>query len=275
VLDPNSDEGYRGLAEAYSGMGKLQNAEATFRRAISLRPQYWAGYSWLGQFYFRQARYDEADQMFRKVLELSPDNFRAYSNLGGIHSVQGKYEEAIIESQKSIAIRPNLNAYLSLGTAYFGLRRYADAAATYEQGLKLDPKSYTNWGNLGDARYWTPGLRAKAPEAYSKAIELAGKKLQVTPRDETALSLQATYYAMLDNKPAALAALKKALAINPQNADLRFRAALVYNHFGDTDQTLKWIAKALEAGYPAKSIRDTPDFEGLKSDPRFDKALQR
>ena len=70
--------------------------------------------------------------------------------------------------------------------------------------------------------------------------------------------------AMTDNKPAALAALKKALDVNSKDAEVRFRAALIYNHFGDTELTLKWIAKALEAGYPPQSIRDTPDFEGLK-----------
>ena len=65
-------------------------AEATYRKAISLRPQYWAGYSWLGAFYREQGRYDDAAKMFQEVITLAPDNFRGYSNLGAMYVVHGK-----------------------------------------------------------------------------------------------------------------------------------------------------------------------------------------
>jgi serine/threonine-protein kinase len=274
VLDPNSDDGYRGLADAYSNIGKLQNAEATYQRAIGVRPQYWATYSWLGNFYFRQARYDDAVKMFKKVLELSPDNFRGYSNLGAIHVQQGKYAEAIQELEKSIAIRPTVGAYANLGTAYFGLRRFAEAAATYEQGIKLDDKNYTTWGNLGDARYWAPGLRPRSNEAYAKAIDFANKELQVNPRDGVALSLLATYYAMSGDKARAEVALTRAAAVIPDSADLSYRAAVVHNHFGETSLTLQSISKALSAGYSAKLIRDAPDFDALHGNVRFMQLVQ-
>jgi serine/threonine-protein kinase len=269
VLDSNSDDAYRGLAEAYTDLGKPQNAEATYRRAINLRPQYWAGYSWLGQFYFRQARYDEAADMFHKVLQYSPDNFRAYSNLAAIHTQQGRYTEAINELKKSIAIRPTSTAYSNLGTAQFGLRQFTAAASTYEAALKLDDKNFTLWGNLGDARYWAPGLRSQSGAAYAKAIELANEKLQVNPRDDSALALLAGYYAMTDRKKQALATLDRALAIAPQNLDLLLRAAIVHNHFNETDQTLAWLKKAVQAGYPIKSIQDAPDFDTLRSNHEF------
>jgi hypothetical protein len=50
----------------------------------------------------------------------------------------------------------------------------------------------------------------------------------------------------------------------PKDADVRFRAALVYNHFGDTGQTLSSLEKAVAAGYPPSAIRDTPDFDHLR-----------
>ena len=79
---PTSDDAYRGLADAYENLDKPAEAERTYRRAIELRPQYWAGYNFLGAFYYHQARYAEAASMFSQVVALAPDSFRGYSNLG-------------------------------------------------------------------------------------------------------------------------------------------------------------------------------------------------
>ena len=273
VLDPNSDEAYRGLAQAYSSVGKPEKAEATYKRAISLRPQYWAGYSWLGWFYFRQSRFNEAEQMFNKVLEFSPDNFRALSNLGAIHVMQGNYAPAIAELQKSIAIRQTVEGYTNLGVAYFSLRRFAEAAQTYEAGLKIDNKDYTLWSNLGDARYWTPGMRGNAREAYTRAIELATEKLRVNPKDTSALGLLATCYAMSGNKHAALMYLNRGLNASPNDAVLLYQAAVAHNQFGDTDDSMSFLDKALRSGYPAKSLNDDPNFDRLHANPRFQQLL--
>jgi hypothetical protein len=54
---------------------------------------------------------------------------------------------------------------------------------------------------------------------------------------------------------------------------VQFRAALVYNHFGDTDRTLQSLEKTIGAGLPPSLMNQTPDFEHLRADPRF--ALKR
>ena len=50
----------------------------------------------------------------------------------------------------------------------------------------------------------------------------------------------AVYSAMLGDRHAALESLQKALKLAPKDPDVMFRAALVYNQFGDERQTL-WI----------------------------------
>ncbi len=275
ALEPSSDEAYRGLADAYGRTGKPGNAEATYRRAISLRPQYWAGYSWLGAFYMRQARYADAETMFKKVIELSPDNFRGYSNVGAACVLMGRYEDAIAALNKAIALRPIVSAYTNLGTAYFYLRRFDEAATTLEQGLKIDAKNWRVWGNLGDARYWIPQQRARAPEAYRKAIELANIELRVNPKNAEVLGLVASFEAMLGDRQPASAHLDRALAETPRDADLLYRAALVYNHFGETTAALDALGKAAAAGYSPIIIRDTPDFDPLRNNPRFQQLIKR
>ncbi|HUE52851.1 MAG TPA: protein kinase [Terriglobales bacterium] len=275
ALDSSRDEVLRGLADSYEKLGDARSAEAACQQAIALRPQYWAGYSSLGSFYFRQSRYPEAVRAFQRVTELAPDNFEGYSNLGGVLAAQGQYAQAIKILQRSIEIRPTLEAYSNLGTAYFASRNFADAAHMYTQGLSLDDRDSLIWGNLGDALYWTPGRRSEAAAAYRKAISLATAKLQVNPRDATLLAFLATYKAMIDDKIAAMADLQRAIELASADADVRFRAALVYNHFGDLERTLSSLEKAVALGYPAAAIRDTPDFDHVRGNQRVQALLAK
>jgi tetratricopeptide (TPR) repeat protein len=138
-----------------------------------------------------------------------------------------------------------------------------------EQALKIDPKDWLNWGNLGDTLFQIPARRAEARRAYQKAIELGKARLEVNPRDATVLGFTADYYAMLDQERQAREQMDQALKIAPTDPDLLFRAAILYNHLGDQDKTLDFLTKSVAAGCSRTLIRDTPDFEKLKNDPRL------
>jgi len=273
ALDPTSDDALRGLADAYQKLSKSSDAEATFRKAISLRPQYWDGYNWLGVFYWEQGRYDDAAKMFKEVISLTPDNFRGYSNLGGIYLLQGRYQEAIPILERSVSLRPTGEVYDNLGYAYFSMRKFEAAARNFEAGLKLDKSSWLSWGNLGDADYWAPGRRQQASHAYREALRLSGEQLRINARDGRILAYRATYLAMLDRSKEASDALQRALSISPKNPDVQFRAALVYNHLGDTSRTLERLQAAMALGAAASSVRDTPDFDHLRDDAQFQALL--
>ena len=270
--DPKGVDALNGLAEAYDRMGNATAAEATYKKAIDLQPQYWAVYNWLGTFYYGQARYADAEKEFQKVIELTPDNHRGYDNLGAMLLLEGNYDNAIKSLNRSIEIRPTATAYSNLGAAYFYLHRFSDAISAYEKARGLDDTDYLNWGNLGDALYWSPNQRGDASAAYRKAIGLARERLQVNPRDATALAYVANYSVMIGDKSSALENLRKALELSPKDPEIMFRAAQVYNQLGDKSQTLTWLSKAVTANYSRTIVRDTPDFIPLRSDPAF-KAL--
>lgn len=274
TTEPTSDDAYRSLADTYSRLGKLADAEKTYRRAIELRPHYWAGYSWLGAFYYSQARYAEAASMFSQVIALAPDGIRGYSNLGATYNAQGRYADAIGMLQRSIAIRPTADAYSNLGNAYFYLQRYGEAASAYGESVKLSQNEYSLWWNLADGLYWAPGKRAQAADAYRQAIALANEALRVNSRDTYALGALAYCHAMLGERMPALRYLQEGLKLVPEDSEMRFRAALVYNQFGDSRQTLGWLKEALAAGLSAAIIRDTPNFDSLRSDPGFQQLFQ-
>jgi eukaryotic-like serine/threonine-protein kinase len=269
ALDPNNALSLLALGDTYDKLDKYPEAETEFKRAIALSPNYWAVYNWAGFFYYRRAKYSEAEAMFRKAANLAPGNQRAFDNLGAMYLMEGRYQDAIDSEQHSINLQPTTMAYSNLGASYFYLRRYPEAIAAFEKARALDDQDYLNWGNLGDALYWSASRRSEATSAYKRAIELAQGRIQVNPKDATARVYVAEYSAMLGDRPTAMRELQRAQELAPTDPDIMFRAALVYNQFGDRTQTLDWLGKTVAAGYSRSTVRDTPDFVSLQADPKF------
>jgi serine/threonine-protein kinase len=272
-LDPTSDVAYTGMGSAYERLGKLNDAEKTYQQVINLRPRYWKGYNQLGIFYFRQAQFDKGAAMFEKVTELTPDSFRGYANLGGLYLAEGKYEEAIKPLNESLRIRATAATYSNLGTAYFHLRKFREAAQTYEEAARMDDHDYHVWGNLGEAQYFA-GNRPEAEQGYRKGIALGEDALKVNPRDPEALSYLASYHVMLGERAPALKYLNQALAYGKSDKEILFGAALVYNRLGETGTALEWLSKALQAGYSLTTVRESPDLDNLRGNPRYQALVQ-
>lgn len=268
-LDPNDDLAWRGLGSALEHLNKMSDAEAAYKKAISVRPQYWAPYNWLGRFYYQRARYSDAAEMFRKAIELAPENQKLYSNLGAIYAQIGRYDDAIVALKRSIELLPTASAYSNLGFAYFYTRKYAESGDALRKATELDSKDWITWGNLGDALYWTPGRRGDAAESYRTALDLATAKLSVNPNDGLTTAYVAVYSAMLEDKSKAFSDIERALKMSPDDGDVLFRAALVYNHFGDDNRTLALLQQAVQHGFSVATIRDTPDLEHLSTKPTF------
>jgi serine/threonine-protein kinase len=270
-----SDAAYIGLATAYENLKKPPDAESTYRQAISLRPDYWVGYNWLGTFYLHQARYAEAAGQFGKLIQKAPDSFVGYSNLGITYLLQGNYPLAITMLERSVSIRPTAEATSNLATAYFQMRQFSKASRIGEEAVKLSEQSYEVWGNLADAYYWAPGERAKAADAYRRAIALATREVQVNPHSPNLLVYLADYHAMLGERGPAMNHLSQALALAPQSPEVQFNSALVHYQFGEIEQALDWLEKAVRGGYPLSWVRDTPNFDTLHTNPRFQQLLKR
>jgi serine/threonine-protein kinase len=268
-LDSGSDDAYGGLAAAYEKLNRLEEAERLYKQAIFARPSYWATYNWLGLFYMAQARYEDAATMFTQVVSLAPDSFIGFYNLGGVQILQGRYGEAIPFLERSLSIRPTANAYSNLGTAHFQMRRYAESATDFEKAVKIDQRNYVMWGNLGDAYFWTPGRRPDATAAYGNAIALGAEDLRHNPHDAQLLAYLGAYHAMRDERKPALDNLDASLRLQPKSPDLLFTAGIAYQQLGDPNRALDALEKAVSLGFSPETLRDTPNFDALRDNPRF------
>jgi eukaryotic-like serine/threonine-protein kinase len=271
-LEPTSERAYVGLADAYTKLNRLTDAENTYRQAIAANPNSLIVHERLGIFYLRQAEYAKAAGLFQNAIALAPESYTDYSNLGAADLYLGDYSAAIAAFEQSLRLRPDPGAYANLGTAYYQSRRFADAARNYELALHYNTHDPDLWGNLADAYHFS-GQQPKALDAYRKQLSLLNNLLSVNPRDAERQGEIASCYAALGNKTDATSHLALSLQFGPGNKDLLFNAAVVYNDLGETGEALEWLHKSFLAGYSASIVRDSPEFDNLRSNPQFQQLL--
>ena len=94
-----------------------------------------------------QGQADQAGQLLLKGLRLDPDNRSLRLMIGMARCRAGRFEDAIHLLEPMIDEQPNdAEAYLLLGTAYFGLGRNGKALGAVRQATELAP-------NMGEAHF--------------------------------------------------------------------------------------------------------------------------
>jgi tetratricopeptide (TPR) repeat protein len=271
--DPVNAETYRQLGAAYDQAGNVAQAEATYNRAIQLRPNFWLGYLDSATFYDKYGRYAEAEKALITASGLTPDNYLVYRFLGAVQMKRGEWAAAESNLNKALALRPGGSVYSNLGTLYLYTGRYSEAIPMLEQSVKIGGGnknfSFTIWGNLGDAYRFTPGSEAAAGEAYRQAIEIAGKQLAINPNDGRLLGQIAVYQAKRKNFAEADRRIKAARKAAPGNLDVLFDWALILEIEGKTSESLAALKDALAAGFSLSIVESEPELASLRKDPHY------
>lgn len=261
-LVPRDPDAIQGMAQTYQLLGRNQEAETMFRRASALRPDSWEGYFRLGNFYYRENRFREAESQYRRVLELAPDNANAYTNLGTVLTNENRYDEARTVLEKAVALNPNFSAYNNLASVYYLEGRYADSAAIYEKALRLNDGDYLLWGNLGASYAAAPELANRSKAAFEKAALLAGQKARETP-DAAVEAELGTYYARLKMPDKARVRLESALELSPDDPKVDLSVAEGYAILGDRAAARAQLRKALTLGTSLEYAKRIPALKEI------------
>ncbi len=271
-LEPGSAEAHRGLAGVYVNMGRFQEAEQSLLHVTRSRPTDWYAFLMLGVFYWDRHRYQLAEAAFQRAAQLTPENDIVHRNMAGLFVTTGRYRKAQAESQKAVTLKPSARAYSTLGLAYYFDRRYPEAAAALETSVDLDSGYYVGWGNLGSAYRWAPGGQAKARAALSRAVELARKRLDITPDDYNVRANLAEYRAKLGEPDQALAEI--ALIPEASRATYWANIALAYKLSGRRQPAIDIVAAALSGSAQPHEVRDEPDLADLMTEPAILRAAK-
>jgi len=154
----------------------------------------------------RQGKLREAIAEFRQAVTADPGYAAAWRNLGFALDKQGQVDDAVAAYQKALQLEPEPKTHNNLGVLYDKQGRSAEAIQEFEKALKLDPANASVRKNLETARQNQGIMRER-----NDRIAQAQKEFEARSRDPRAAYNLARVYASFDEKDHALTWLKKAL----------------------------------------------------------------
>ncbi len=133
-LDPNLAEAQFRLGLAYEALGREQDAEEAYKKAI---------------------------EQYKKYLEKNKDDAEGHYNLGQTYAGLHLYSEAVREYRQAIHLKDDdADVYYDLGTALTKLAQYDEAAAAFSKSLEIDPENYRAQDALEEAREGVQRIKA-------------------------------------------------------------------------------------------------------------------
>ncbi|MGH9602751.1 MAG: TPR end-of-group domain-containing protein, partial [Terriglobales bacterium] len=182
-----------------------------------------------------------------------------------------QYDEAARYALEAIQRKPNCDsAYDVLGRAYFASDRFEDAAAIAERAIEANGDDYNVYipFELSLERLGRKQEANRLAERQRRALE---QQLEMVPEDVRARMLLANRYASLGRNEDAIRELQIAVTMRPKDSNILYNAACTYGILQQKPEALALLKRAIEAGY--RNIdwfaRD-PDLTCLHGDPEFE-----
>jgi len=147
-----------GLAEGHCWAGVVTflfdwdwgAAEAAFRRAIELRPDYSLAHTWYAVFLMARGRHDEAIARSEHAAELDPLAFSIQALLGQCLYFARRYDEALERHRATLELDPgNLRAWLWSARSYRRVGRLDEASRMVEAAIERCGRVPTLLGERG------------------------------------------------------------------------------------------------------------------------------
>ena len=276
-LDPTFAAAWALSADAYALCGYFRyrepddafpKAKAAALRALELDPNLGDPHAALGLIYYiYEWDWNRAEQAFRKAAQLQAEGLGGGTSHAFLMLTLGRFDQAVELVERALKVDP-LSAPVALAAAwiYFRIGEFEKAERQGRNAQELDPNIYNNlefmpMDILIDLR------QGRGPQALMKYQAFLMEK-QLDPT-QSALPYLMAHAGMKDQVRGIL-----------QMADLSgkdpVKLATVFAAIGDYDQAFEWLERGVQGRYRAMlEIAVTPEFEPVRSDPRFVSILQR
>jgi tetratricopeptide (TPR) repeat protein len=121
----------------------LKTAQQIAQRAIAIDPRVPLSYFVTGLVFREQKEYVKALVEAEKAISYEPNYANAHVLLATLLYYAGRPEESVERLRKAMRLNPHhpFNYTFHLGQAYYTLRRYEVAVATFQKGIASNPES--------------------------------------------------------------------------------------------------------------------------------------
>ena len=238
--DDKFSEAYAALGTTKLAQGATGEASAAFKQALEINSGNSTAHYGLGRVYLAQGQTDAAYKEFNTALYQNQNSAPTHLAMGELYNAQGNTNAAVKEFQKSISIKPeNPDAYLHISDVREARGDLELSISELRSGLELMPgnpdllsrigdeslrleklddaiKNYEQVMNGGDPKFAAPAAKGLTRAYYLKSSKEAGGAFLSSNDFESAKSQ-----------------IDKAIALNPNDMELRLAAAKLRTMSGE------------------------------------------
>jgi TolB-like protein/DNA-binding winged helix-turn-helix (wHTH) protein/Tfp pilus assembly protein PilF len=277
--DPNYAQAYSGLADTYALLGDWQyaamtpkeaypKAKAAALKAVTLDNALGEAHNSLA-FLLDGFDWDldSGGKEFRRAIELNPGYATGHHWYAWHLALLGRYDEAIAEMKKAESVDPlSLIINADLAELLVLAHSYDEAIGQSRKTIEMDPNFAMAHDQLAEAYL--------QKHMYAEAIPELQKAVQLSSGSPMCLANLARAYAFSGQRDEATALLSDLKTSSTPGFSHASEVAAIYASLGDKDQAMNWLEKGYAERFnPGVLIR--PRFDPLRSDPRFQRLVQR
>ena len=181
---------YVQIGGIYAQNDRLSDALTAYNKALNIAAEqdeatHWQIFFARGRTYDAMGKWDNAEKDFLKALKYQPEQPFLLNYLGYSWADRGEnLEEALKMIEQAVNLQPNDGSIRdSLGWVYYRLGDYKKAAHHLERAAALMPYDPVVNDHLGDA-YWKVGRRSEAEFQWKRALNNAEDEKLTTQIEE-------------------------------------------------------------------------------------------
>ncbi len=216
----------------------------------------WANWDW-----------PTAEREFRRAIELNPGFADAHIYYSHFLSIMRRPDEAMAEARRALEVDPFNGLFQALyGVDLVFVHQYDAAIAEFNRALSADPGSAFALGGLFGAHHHK-GNNVRALDFLKRYASAAGyvEVTQFLAQNATGARYSETMHGVAE----AHETRSRTTFVLPTEI------ANWYCYAGDGERCLYWLERAYEVRDPNLPYLWYPDYDSVRSDPRFRDLLQR
>jgi tetratricopeptide (TPR) repeat protein len=190
--------------------------------------------------HFEAGRYEEAVIAYRDLIATQPDDGSLRASLAGALGALGRYDEALEQLADAERLAPlNPETYHNRGVIYERQRKLDAAIQQYRTAVRYSPDYEPSRNALArltgstepsgpntDAERLAAAMAERAGEAarrgdYGNAMQTLDEAVRIAPRYALVYQYRSNVAFLMGDREGAIAALKHALELEPDNALFR------------------------------------------------------
>ncbi|RME48116.1 MAG: tetratricopeptide repeat protein [Deltaproteobacteria bacterium] len=237
--DERNVEAWLHLGEAYELSGNPEEAVAQYKKVLELDPTHLEAYHALGRLYERFENYGAAAMVYGRALEQYPEKRELYYKTATAMLEAGSLHGAESVSREALERDPDdARALLLLGKALLAQGKLDGARNAFEAVVARDPLQTEAYTLLGVV-FMRMGKIEDAQVNLAKALDLNPDL--AAAHYNLALAIRGQRHRL----PEALQHLEKAVALEPDDPDIREELARTYFEMGMYDEAANEMKRVI------------------------------